>query len=103
MNADDEEPGITDTEDDDPDEIDPGQTSMFGDEVTSWWDDWQGMPEFQQNSIEPMQTIKVHFATLDDLSAFAKLIEQQLTPNTKSIWYPEADIMTFTNRRYGDE
>jgi hypothetical protein len=49
---------------------------------------WKGMPEFEQEEIEAYKTIKVHFTTRDDYEAFARLVEQSLTEQTRSIWYP---------------
>lgn len=50
--------------------------------------DWAGMPEFVQDKKEPYKTLIVRFETEQDYNDFAKLIEQKLTPKTKSIWHP---------------
>ena len=50
--------------------------------------DWVGMPEFVQEKKEPYKTLIVRFETEQDYNDFAKLIEQKLTPKTKSIWHP---------------
>jgi len=50
--------------------------------------EWVGMPEFVQNKKEPYKTLIVRFETEKDYNDFAKLIEQKLTPKTKSIWHP---------------
>jgi len=50
---------------------------------------WEGMPEFEQDDLSPIQTIKVNFATIQDREAFAELVGQKLTGKTQSIWYPE--------------
>ena len=34
---------------------------------------------------------------------FAELVGQNITPSTKSIWYPEVQITRFMNKRYIDE
>jgi len=49
---------------------------------------WQGMPEFEQDDLEGWKAITVHFANEDDYQAFARLVEQKLTPQTRSIWHP---------------
>ncbi len=49
---------------------------------------WKGMPEFEQDEIEAHKTIKVHFANENNYQAFARLVEQNLTEQTRSIWYP---------------
>lgn len=64
---------------------------------------WGGMPEFDQQDLEPLFTLKVHFASIDDLEAFSKLIEQPLTTSTRSVWYPEAEIGRYVTKRYVDE
>jgi hypothetical protein len=61
---------------------------------------WEGMPEFEQDDLSPYQSIKVHFASSKDRESFAALVNQTLTENTKSIWYPKAEIRTFMDKRY---
>ncbi len=61
---------------------------------------WQGMPEFEQEDLTAFQTIKVHFATEEDRSIFAQLVEQVITDKTRSIWYPKAEVRTFMDKRY---
>jgi len=51
-------------------------------------DEWHNMPEFVQEKKEPFSKIIIRFETLEDLTEFAKKIDQKLTPKTKSIWYP---------------
>lgn len=75
------------------------QYSLFS-KGESWEEQWQGMPEFKQENIEPYRTLYVHFETRDDLIAFLKIIKQEVTPETKSIWYPEATINDFSKIRY---
>ena len=58
-----------------------------------WWKEhWVGMPEFIQNDLEPWKSIYVHFATREDMKAFASLVGQSMTSDTRSIWYPKAEI-----------
>jgi hypothetical protein len=54
---------------------------------------WQGMPEFEQDEKAPYQSIHVHFANDEDVRRFAELVEQKITPNTKSMWYPKLEIV----------
>jgi len=49
---------------------------------------WKGMPEFEQEDAQGFKSITVHFETEDDYHAFARLVEQTLTPQTKYMWYP---------------
>jgi len=59
-------------------QLDPG-----GDE-----DDWKGMPEFLQESEESYQRIIMNFIKKEDVSKFAALIKQSISPRTRSMWYP---------------
>jgi hypothetical protein len=69
-----------------------------------WWEEhWKGMPEFVQEDLAPVKTIYVHFESKEDYQAFSKLVGQSLTMNTRSIWYPEAEIGRTFNKRYIDE
>lgn len=65
-----------------------------------WRKHWRDMPEFVQESIEPWKTLMVHFSSYGDMVLFAKLIEQTLTPQTRSVWYPSAEIDHYTDTRY---
>lgn len=53
---------------------------------------WQGMPEFEQeDNFGAIHSIKVHFATEDDIRAFAELVGQGVSIKTKFIWYPKQE------------
>ena len=65
--------------------------------------EWQGMPEFVQENVEEYQKIIIRFDSEADVEAFAKLIGQTITPNTKSIWYPKLKEVSYMNKRYIDE
>ncbi len=54
-------------------------------------EEWIGMPEFEQDNLNPKKQIIVSFATEADRESFSKLIGQKLTEKTKSIWYPEQE------------
>lgn len=69
-----------------------------------WWEEiWQGMPEYSHDDLTPIKSIKVHFETFDDMRAFAELVGQKITPDTRSIWWPEAEIGRYANKAYVDE
>ena len=58
--------------------------------------EWEGMPEFVQESAEPIQKIVVNFATREDVQKFAELTGYKLSDKSRSIWFPFKDR---TNRK----
>uniref|UniRef100_A0A6C0JTQ8 Uncharacterized protein n=1 Tax=viral metagenome TaxID=1070528 RepID=A0A6C0JTQ8_9ZZZZ len=56
-----------------------------------WKKYWINMPEFVQEDKPPHRRIILNFRSEDDYQNFAKLIEQNLTEKTKSIWYPKLE------------
>lgn len=81
---------------------DDGQPNLFGE--GEWWEEyWRGMPEFDQLNLAPRYTIQADFARREDVDAFAKLVGQPIAEHarrTRSIWYPEAEIGRFADKRY---
>jgi hypothetical protein len=74
-----------------------GQLALI--DVGEWYEEaWKGMPEFVQKDLASYKMIYVHFETREDMDAFSKLIGQKIGLNTKSIWYPEAEITALTTR-----
>lgn len=59
-----------------PDEFDP-------------MNEWVGMPEFEQKTIKPFHSIKIHFKTEGDMIDFAELLGQTVTDKTTYIYYPK--------------
>lgn len=57
-------------------------------DLTNWKDEWEGMPEFEQDDVGPYQSILVHFRGEKDVAEFKILIEQGFTEKAKSIWFP---------------
>jgi hypothetical protein len=68
-----------------------------------WEKEWKDMPEFSLKDLTPKQSIVVHFATDEDRKIFAKLVGQNITYKTQSIWYPAASITTYMDKGYFDE
>jgi len=64
------------------------QAMMFGQAVDPTW---KGMPSFDHEDTTAYRTIRVHFANQEDLDAFAKLIGQTVTEETKYLWFPPAE------------
>ena len=54
-----------------------------------WKQHWKGMPEFIQEKDVPYKTIQISFRNEEDYQEFAKMVNQNLTEKTKSIWYPK--------------
>jgi ParB-like chromosome segregation protein Spo0J len=61
---------------------------------------WEGMPEYEHEDQTAAQKIIVHFATPDDVAAFAKLVGQKITGDTKYIWFPQIEIKHYADKRY---
>tara|TARA_R110000824_G_scaffold380262_1_gene572607 strand:- start:2628 stop:2906 length:279 start_codon:yes stop_codon:yes gene_type:complete len=68
-----------------------------------WEVEWQGMPEFIQEKRDPFHMLQIRFANEKDYWEFAKLIEQNITKKTLSIWYPKLQIGANAHLRYADE
>ena len=66
----------------------------------SWVKEWQDMPEYSTENLEPKFQILISFRTEDDYRKFGKLIEQKITYKTKSIWYPEAKQIEVEHLRW---
>lgn len=81
------------------------QESLFGDlDKYSWWEkEWQDMPEYKMLNEKPFHTIKVHFVTEQDLKDFKELVNQTVTSQTKSIWFPKKDELPPRFFLYVDE
>jgi len=73
-------------------------------EVDNPHDEWKGMPEFkQEDSFGAILSIKVHFATEEDIENFAALIDQTVTTSTKFLWYPKQERMKLKELGYINE
>tara|TARA_R110002012_G_scaffold319879_3_gene541640 strand:- start:53 stop:316 length:264 start_codon:yes stop_codon:yes gene_type:complete len=81
------------------------QESLFGDleQFESWRKEWQDMPEFKMENLTAEFKLTIHFERYEDVNRFAELVGQNITSNTKSIWFPEVKITRFMNKRYIDE
>lgn len=79
---------------------DSNQDESDSTSVDHWKKHWIGMPEFIQEDDLPYKKIYVSFRNEDDYNAFAKLINQNLSEKTKSIWYPKLDRDENTLKRW---
>lgn len=57
-------------------------------EMPEWRVHWKDMPEYEQEAQKPFATLTVRLETQQDFEEFSKLMEQRITPKTKSIWFP---------------
>jgi hypothetical protein len=78
------------------------QMSIF-EEQQGWEAEWQDMPEFVQQNLLPEKSIKVNFASIEDMKKFADLIGQIITIDTQYVWFPKAEIQMLKNKLYVDE
>lgn len=65
-----------------------------------WRKEWGGMPGYENSDLRAVKSVLVHFHTLEDMEAFARLVEQQMTVQTRSIWYPKEPITRIVDKRY---
>lgn len=77
-----------------------GEQPALFDIPKDWESKWVGMPDFNQRNLAPWQSIQVHFKNAEDREAFAKLVGQTVGDNTKSIWYPKAQIDRYVDKRW---
>ncbi len=59
------------------------------DDYIVWKKEWQGMPEFIQEDAMPMKQIIINFACYEDVEDFGKLLNQKVSIETRSLWYPK--------------
>jgi hypothetical protein len=67
-----------------------------------WKKEWKGMPEFIQVEQAPFMSIKIHFENYENAKAFGELIGQNVTQETKWLWWPKVDLKRVANKRYED-
>lgn len=66
----------------------------------AWSEHWKGMPGYEHRDLKPQQTVLVHFRNEQDRLAFAALVKQRITSETKYLWYPEITIGRFSDKLY---
>tara|TARA_R100000808_G_C2122807_1_gene133710 strand:+ start:317 stop:952 length:636 start_codon:yes stop_codon:yes gene_type:complete len=69
----------------------------------SWEDHWKGMPEFEQDDLSPYRSLNIHFRNQEDMDDFAKIMNQQITDKTKSMWHPILIKNNYDDDVYIDE
>lgn len=64
-----------------------------------WEEAWRGMPEYANEDERPVRTLFVHFKSAKHVAAFAQLLKQTITDETKSLWFPKVKKAT-TPKKY---
>ncbi len=68
--------------------------------------EWQGMPEYDQQGEQAggtrisFRALTVHFHDAAAVEAFAALVGQTLTQQTKMIWFPQQERHVWQDKRY---
>lgn len=62
--------------------------------------EWEGMPGFEQEDAMGVRRLIVHFKTNADVEDFERIVGQTLSPKTKYIWHPKAEIEYFSDKTY---
>lgn len=83
----------------------PTQNTLWGhtDEREMWEQEWEGMPEYMMQNMEAKKQLKINFLKIEHYEEFCKLIGQELTPNTKSTWFPAVGKGRNSDKVYTDE
>jgi hypothetical protein len=91
----------------------PGQTGLPGFKEPEqldllsvdpdWKEKWKGMPDFEQRDESPWQTIPVHVRNREDRKKLAELLGQTITDDTRSVWFPKAEIRRYVDKLYATE
>lgn len=71
-------------------------------ELFDKYPEWVGMPEFVQEKKEPFKELIVRFENESDYLEFQRLIGQNLTTKTKSIWHPFKSHWGLNRKVYKD-
>lgn len=79
------------------------QDGFLFDPGKAWENEWVDMPEYRHKDLTPKRSVLVHFASKADVDAFADLVGQRITPQTRSLWFPPAPIGLMSDRIYIDE
>ncbi len=73
------------------------------DDADEYETEWRGMPEFNQPDNGAFRQIIVSFDDQAGVDKFAKLIGQNLTDKTKSLWFPPRPTNKVVDLFYFDE
>lgn len=65
--------------------------------------EWQGMPEYEQQDLSAYQRLIVNFKDQAGVDAFAALIQQRITRQTRSTWFPLVAEDRYSDKRYATD
>ena len=71
-------------------------------EQDQWEEHWKQMPEFEQDDLTPYRSFNVHLRNDEDVKRFSKLMGQEFTDKTKSIWHPILVREVYNDKEYAD-
>lgn len=84
-------------------------TSVFEFDDDTPETEWRGMPEYNQPFNGAHRQLIINFDSDEGVKEFSKLVSQQITDKTKSIWYPPrernnvVDLFWFENKTNKDQ
>jgi hypothetical protein len=62
--------------------------------------EWQGMPEYEHRDLEPYHSITIYIDNESQLPELSTILEQKITPDTKSVWYPKQEREEVKGKAY---
>jgi hypothetical protein len=77
--------------------------TLFGDLEHPILSEWENMPEYLTDKVEPYAKVIVRFRNQKDLDEFSELVGQKLNIKSKSMWYPSLYRGLNSDKRYVDE
>ena len=72
----------------------------YSGEEHDWQKHWQGMPDYTNEDLSPLQTVYVHLKNINGRAGLAKVLGQKITPKTKAIWFPPQPTESITDKSY---
>lgn len=69
---------------------------------SEWEKNWVGMPAFDNKLIEPYQSITINFRDEIDVDIFAGIINQNISRETKYLWFPRLNDVDKNQWSIGD-
>lgn len=76
------------------------ENSLFPDFENEWEKEWKDLPEYSVEDKKPDFKLIISFESFEDAKAFSELINQKITPRTKSLWFPKKEKDVLKNLRY---